>query len=116
MSDIQVQTIAEAEGVLTVLTHLWNGQLSEVIASLADQFQFKDWGIGLEFKDKECLAQFFQEARELYPDSSLEIDGIYVGGERVIAEWALKTSLIEPYSSGCTFFGLGRILSMKRYR
>ena len=44
-------------------------------------FQFKDRGIGLEFKNRERLAEFFQKTRELYPDSSLQTDTILVSGE-----------------------------------
>ena len=32
------------------------------------------WGIGLEFKNRERLTEFFQKTRELYPDSSLQTD------------------------------------------
>jgi hypothetical protein len=33
--------------------------------------QFKDWAIGLEFRNIRRLADFFKKTRELYPDSSL---------------------------------------------
>jgi hypothetical protein len=48
-----------------------------VTASFAEDFSFKDQGIGLEFNDKQRLAEFFQKARELYPDSSLQTDNVF---------------------------------------
>ena len=57
---------AASEGVvLTVLTDLKNGKIDEAIAGFAEEFRFKDHGIGLEFKDKERLAEFFHKTREL---------------------------------------------------
>ena len=35
-----------------------------------------DRGIGLEFKERGRLAEFFQKTREMYPDSSLHTDRI----------------------------------------
>src|SRR5215467_6521907 len=61
-----------SEGVvLTVLSQLNNGKIKEALASFAEEFQFKDHGIGLEFKNKERLAEFFYKTRELYPDCFL---------------------------------------------
>ena len=49
-----------SEGVvLTVLSQLNNGKIEEALASFAEEFQFKEHGIGLEFKNKERLAEFF---------------------------------------------------------
>jgi hypothetical protein len=47
-----------SEGVvLTVLSQLKNGKIEEALAGFAEEFQFKDHGIALEFKDKERLAE-----------------------------------------------------------
>ena len=95
--------MAAPEGVaLTVLTHLKNGKIDEAVACFAEEFTFKDQGIGLEFKDKERLSEFFWKTRELYPDSFLETDTIMVSGGHVIMEWTLKTTLIEPFYGGLT--------------
>ena len=76
---------AASEGVvLTVLSHLNNGQIEEALAGFAEEFRFEDHGMGLEFKDKERLAEFFYRTRELYPDSFLQTDTIFVSGNRVI--------------------------------
>ena len=89
---------AASEGViLTVLSQLKNGEIEEALAGFAEEFRFKDHGIGLEFKDKEQLAEFFYKARELYPDSFLQIDTIFVSGNRVITEWTLQFTLTEPF-------------------
>jgi hypothetical protein len=64
-----------------------NLQVSRPDRGCADEFTFNDHGIGLEFKNGERLAEFFHKTRELYPDSSLQTDTIFVSGERVITEW-----------------------------
>lgn len=95
--------MAPPEGVaLTVLTHLKNGKIDEAVARFAEEFTFRDQGIGLEFKYKKLLAEFFWKTRELYPDSFLETDTILVSGDHVIMEWTLKTTLTEPFYGGLT--------------
>ena len=86
--------------VLTVLSQLKNGKIEEALASFAEEFQFKDYGIGLEFKNKERLAEFFEKTRELYPDSFLETNTLFVSGSRVISEWTLRFTLTEPIFGG----------------
>jgi len=87
-----------SEGVvLTVLSQLKNGKIEEALAGFAEEFQFKDYGIGLEFKNKERLAEFFEKTRELYPDSFLETNTLFVSGSRVISEWTLRFTLTEPF-------------------
>ena len=89
------------EGVtLSALTHLKNGEIDDAVARFAEEFTFKDHGIGLEFKDKERLSEFFWKTRELYPDSFLETDTILVSGDHVIMEWTLKATLTEPFYGG----------------
>ena len=89
--------IEALEGVvLTVLEHLSSGKIEDAIACFAEEFSFKDHGVDLEFKNKERLAEFFRKARELYPDSLLQIDAIFVSGDRVITEWTLQANVTEP--------------------
>ena len=90
---------SEAVG-LTVLSHLDNGQIEEAVAGFAEEFRFEDHGMGLEFKDKKRLAEFFYRTRELYPDSFLQTDTIFVSGNRVITEWTLRFTLTEPFYGG----------------
>jgi hypothetical protein len=77
-----------------------NGQIEDATAGFAEEFRFKDQGIGLEFNDKQRLAEFFQKARELYPDSLLQPDNIFVSGDHVIIEWTLQTTVTEPFYAG----------------
>ena len=97
MSEIPIGVAALEEVVLTVLTHLNNGEIDDVMARFAEEFTFKDHGIGLEFKDRERLAEFFQKAQELYPDSLRQTNTIFVNGDHVITEWTLRATLTEPF-------------------
>jgi ketosteroid isomerase-like protein len=100
MSEIQMEVATQGGVVWTVLMHRKNGKISDATACFAEKFEFKDRGIGLEFKNRERLAEFFQKTRELYPDSSLQTDTILVSGEHVITEWTLKTTITEPFYGG----------------
>jgi steroid delta-isomerase-like uncharacterized protein len=93
----QIAIVASEGVVLTMLTHLTNGKIETAVACFADEFTFNDHGIGLEFKNKERLAEFFYKTRELYPDSFLQTDAIFVSGDRVITEWTLQFTLTEPF-------------------
>lgn len=97
VGEIQI-AMAAAEGVaLTVLKHLRNGEIHGAIACFAEEFTFKDQGIGLEFKDKKHLSECFWKTRELSPDYSWETDAIFVSGNCVTIEWTLQTPLTEPF-------------------
>jgi ketosteroid isomerase-like protein len=100
MSEIQIEIAAHGGVVLTVLMYLKNGKINDATACFAENFEFKDRGIGLEFKDRKRLAEFFQKTRELYPDSSLQTDTIFVSGDHVITEWTLETTLTESFYGG----------------
>jgi hypothetical protein len=93
-------TAVEHEPVSTVLTHLKEGEITEAIAYFGESFQFRDWGIGVEFKNPRRLAEFFRKARELYPDSSLETESIIACDEQVIIEWTARTTIPEPFYGG----------------
>jgi len=95
-----IATAASEGMVLTVLSHLKNGKIEEALAGFAQEFRFKDHGIGLEFKDKQRLAEFFYKKRELCPDSVLHTDKIFEADNRVITEWTLRFTLTEPFYGG----------------
>jgi steroid delta-isomerase-like uncharacterized protein len=97
MSEIAIGNGVSESVVLTALTYLKNGKIVDAIACFAEEFRFKDHGMGLEFKDKERLTEFFQKTRELYPDSLLLTDTIFVSGDDVITEWTLQATLTEPF-------------------
>jgi hypothetical protein len=98
MSAIAIERAEEV--VLTVLTHLENGEIDDAIAPFAEEFTFKDRGIGLEFKDKGRLAEFFGKTHELFPDSCLQIDSILMSADHAVGEWTLQTTVTEPFYAG----------------
>jgi steroid delta-isomerase-like uncharacterized protein len=100
MTYVQTDTATPSEVVVAVMAHLRNGEINEATAFFADSFQFNDRGLGLEFKDREGLAEFFEKIRELYPDSSSQTDRVLVSGDFVIIEWTLRTALSEPFYGG----------------
>jgi steroid delta-isomerase-like uncharacterized protein len=96
MSEVGLATAASDKIALAVISHLNEGNIDEAVALFADQFSFKDHGIRLEFNTKDRLAEFFRKARELYPDSLLKTERIFVSGSNALTEWTLQATLIEP--------------------
>jgi steroid delta-isomerase-like uncharacterized protein len=94
MSQIAVATSEIV--VLSVLAHLKNGEIDAALECFADKFTYNDHGIGLQFKDKKGLAEFFRKTRELYPDSSVQTDTVFLAGDRAITEWTLNATLTAP--------------------
>src|SRR5262245_20799072 len=86
--------------VVGVLDDLRNGRLVDASAHFSEAFRYADHGIGLEFKDRARLTEFFSKARELYRDSSLTTDRVFLSGEHVIVEWAYRPTLSEPFYGG----------------
>ena len=97
MTEIAVENAASEQVVLSVLTRLNHGNIDDAIARFAEEFAFKDRGIGLEFKDKGRLTEFFQKTREYFPDSSVQVDSILVSFDHVVSEWTFRTSVNEPF-------------------
>ena len=95
-------TSSPEQVIRNVLEGRINGQISDATADFAGEFRFKDYGIGLEFNDKNRLAEFFQKTREFYPDSAIHIDAVFASGDRVIGEWTFQTTLAEPFFGGLT--------------
>ena len=100
VTEISAEMIASEEVVLTAVTNLNDGKISETIASFSEEFTFKDHGIGLDFNDKVRLAEFFQKTRELYPDSFVQVDTTVSSGDWVFVEWTLRATLTEPFFGG----------------
>src|SRR6516164_4010722 len=101
MSEIGIATAAIDKIVLAVISHLNEGNIEDAVALFADQFSFNDQGIRLEFNTKDRLAEFFRKARELYPDSLLQTERIFVSGSNALTEWTLQATLIEPAFGNC---------------
>jgi hypothetical protein len=102
MSEVSSRMAASEEIVLNVLTNLKNGKIEDALARFAQEFRFKDHGLGLEFNDKDRLAEFFRKTRDLYPNSLLQTDTIFLSRDHVITEWTLQTVLTEPFYGGLT--------------
>ena len=102
VGEIPIEMVAPEGVVLTVLAHLRNGEIAAAIARFAEEFAFKDYGIGLQFKDKKRLFELFRKTQELYPKSFLETNAIFVSGDYVIMEWTLQIALSEPFYGGAS--------------
>jgi steroid delta-isomerase-like uncharacterized protein len=98
MCELGIATAVSDKIVMAVISHLNEGNVDDAVALFADQFSFKDHGIRLEFNTKDRLAEFFRKARELYPDSLLQTESIFVSGSNVLTEWTLQATLIKPAS------------------
>jgi hypothetical protein len=71
------------------LAALSEGKISEVVDQL----------LTVEFADKGRLTEFFQKAREMFPDTVLEVGSIFECGDHAIAEWKLSATQTVPYGS-----------------
>ena len=103
MTYVQTEAAVQSDALaLTVLMRLTEGKIEDAIACFAEEFRFKDHGIELEFKDKDSLTEFFQKARELYPDSVQVVDRIFVSDDHVVTEWTFRATLTAPFYGGLT--------------
>ena len=84
MSEVVIATAAPEKMVLAVISHLNKGEIDDALALFADQFNFKDHGIGLEFNAKDRLAEFFRKAPNSTRVSS------FVSGQHALTEWTLQ--------------------------
>ena len=102
MSQVSIQTLSPQGVVSAVLGQINQEQIEDAVACFTTDFRYKDHGIGLEFKDKERLTEFFRKTRELYPDYFLQADQTFVSGEQVITQWTLQVTIAEPFYAGLT--------------
>ena len=102
MNEVTVQTATPDKVMDAVISQLNEGHVEDATASFADEFRFKDHGIGLEFTDKGRLTEFFQKARELYPDYVQRLGRTLVSGEYVITQWTLQVTTRERFYGGLT--------------
>lgn len=100
MSTASNHTVTPEVVVSGVLEDLRNGRFVDASAHFAEMFRYTDHGIGLEFKDRARLTEFFSKARELYPDSLLTADRAVTSGDHVIVEWTLRATITEPFYGG----------------
>jgi len=102
MSEVSIQTLSPQRTVSAVLKQLNQEQIEGAVAFFTPDFRYKDQGIGLEFRDKERLTEFFRKTRELYPDYFLQTYQTFVSGEHVITQWTLQVTITEPFYAGLT--------------
>jgi len=93
MSEVSIQRLSPQRVVSAVLRQLNQDQIEDAVAYFTTDFRYKDHGIGLEFRDKERLTEFFRKTRELYPDYFLQADQTFVSGEHVITQWTLQVTI-----------------------
>jgi steroid delta-isomerase-like uncharacterized protein len=97
MSELGIATTTSDKIVLTVISHLNEGNIEDALAIFTHEFSFKDHGIRLEFSTKDRLSELFRKARELYPDMLMQIDTIFVSGDHALTEWTLQATVLEPF-------------------
>jgi hypothetical protein len=97
MSKVCQVTEAVVSGVLM---NLRSERFVEATTRFAEGFRFMDHGIGLEFKDRARLTEFFYKVREFYPDSSLITNRVFTSGDHVVLEWTYRATITEPFSGG----------------
>jgi steroid delta-isomerase-like uncharacterized protein len=102
MSEVSIQTLSPQRVVSALLRQLNQEQIEDVVACFTADFRYKDHSIGLEFRDKERLTEFFRKTRELCPDYFLRADQTFVSGEHVITQWTLQVTVTEPFYGGVT--------------
>src|SRR5258707_1190004 len=83
----------------SALAALSDGRISQALAHFDEGFKFNDHALTLEFTDKLRLTEFFQKARELFPDTALELVSLVESGDHAIAEWTLTATQTVPYGS-----------------
>ena len=93
-------TVNAPQGILiSSLTALGEGKISEVLDQFDDHFIFTDHALALEFTDKRRMSDFFHKSRELFPDTAVEVVSIFESGDHAIAEWKLTATQTAPYGS-----------------
>jgi len=78
----------------------WHGNVAEAADQFSDRFTFTDHALGLEFKDKERLAEFLAKTREVFPDTQRTDNTIVTSEDGVISEWTLTATVSEPFLGG----------------
>ena len=100
MTKVSNQVLTPEAVISSVFMDLRNGRFVDASAHFAETFRFTDHGVGLEFKDRAQLTEFFYKVREFYPDSLRIVDRVITSGDHVIAEWTDRATLTEPFFGG----------------
>lgn len=102
MTELGTATAAPDKIVLAVVSYLNEGQIDDGLALFADEFSFKDRGLGLEINTRDRLTEFFKKTLELYPDMFLQSETMFVSTAHALTEWTLQTTLTEPFAGNLT--------------
>ena len=81
---------AAEEVVLTAMTNLNNGGIRETIASFAEEFSFKDHGLGLDFTDKAPVGRILREDARV-------LSRLFRASRRDFREWRSRESSNGPF-------------------
>src|SRR6266404_5305990 len=90
MSGIPIGMAASEGVVLTVLTDLKNGKIEDALAGFAEEFRFKDHGIGLEFK-KRALG-------EILPQDTGALPRLFAADGHNFREWRCRDHRMDTSS------------------
>jgi len=97
-----IEVSASGRILQSVLAALNQGEISNAVDQFDDHFTFTDHALDLAFTHKERLVKFFQQSRELFPDTMVEVDSTFQCGEYTIAEWKLTATQTVPYDGSST--------------
>jgi steroid delta-isomerase-like uncharacterized protein len=96
--------LAALDVLRSVFAALNQRNISYAVDQFADDFAFKDYALGLEFRDKGRLIEFFQKSYELFPDTAVELLSTFECEACAAAEWKLTATQTEHYGSpSCRF-------------
>jgi ketosteroid isomerase-like protein len=82
------------------LDALSEGDIDQVVNQFADQFTFTDHALGIEFKEKNRLQEYFVKIREFFPESERTNRAFFSVGDVIINEWTLAATVSEPFLYG----------------
>jgi len=102
MTNVSSQIATPEAVILGVFMDLRNGRCADASAYFAEAFSYTGHGIGLEFKDKDRLTEFFYKRHEFYPDSLCMVDRFFRCADHVIVEWTYRATITEPFFGGLT--------------
>jgi ketosteroid isomerase-like protein len=83
----------------STLQALSEARTSDVIRQFDECFTFTDHGLDLEFNHRTRLIEFFEKARELFPDTVVEVLSTCEAGDQAIAEWKITAMETVRYGS-----------------
>jgi hypothetical protein len=82
------------------LAALAEGDINQALNQFGDQFTFTDAALGLEFKEKDQLLEYFGKIRKFFPDSKRTDHTPLSVGEAIVSKWTLTATQSEPFAYG----------------